>query len=94
MVIIIKLRMFETEILPLGNEAWDDYIEYVKYRANFNVEVDVRVNGAIGTIVTKWDLILFGKWIVLIMIKSFFYPINMHLSTFRLSFLRFYDDFI
>ena len=34
-------------------------IEYLKYRANLNFEVDFEVNGAIGTIVTKWDLILF-----------------------------------
>ena len=28
--------------------------EYLKCRANLNFEVDLRVNGAIGTIVTKW----------------------------------------
>ena len=34
--------------------------EYIECRANLNFEVDFGVNGAIGTIVTKWDLILFG----------------------------------
>ena len=28
--------------------------------ADLNFEVDFEVNDAIGTIVTKWDLILFG----------------------------------
>ena len=34
-------------------------IEYLKCRADLNIEVDFGVNSAIGTIVTKWDLILF-----------------------------------
>ena len=34
--------------------------EYLKCRADLNFEVDFGVNGAIGTIVTKWDLIVFG----------------------------------
>ena len=34
-------------------------IEYLKCRADLNFVVDFRVNGAIGTIMTKWDLILF-----------------------------------
>ena len=33
--------------------------EYLKCRADLNFEVDFGVNGAIGAIVTKWDLILF-----------------------------------
>ena len=32
-------------------------IEFLKCRADLNFEVDFGVNGAIGTIVTKWDLI-------------------------------------
>ena len=32
-------------------------IEYLECRADLNVEVDFGVNGVIGTIVTKWDLI-------------------------------------
>ena len=32
-------------------------IEYLKCRAHLNCEVDFGVNGTIGTIVTKWDLI-------------------------------------
>ena len=35
-------------------------IEYLMCRADVNFEVDFGVNGAIGTIVTKWDLIVFG----------------------------------
>ena len=35
-------------------------IEYLTCRANLHFEVDFGVNGAIGTIVTKWDLIVFG----------------------------------
>ena len=47
----------------MGNEAWDDYrLSKVQSRS----QVQVEVNGAIGTIVTMWDIILFGKWIVFI----------------------------
>ena len=35
-------------------------IEYLMCRSALNFEVDFGVNGAIGTIVTKWDLIVFG----------------------------------
>ena len=35
-------------------------IEYLMCRADLNFEVDFGVNGAIGTIVTNWDLIVFG----------------------------------
>ena len=35
-------------------------IEYLKCRADHNFKVDFGVNGAIGAIVTKWDLILVG----------------------------------
>ena len=35
-------------------------IEYLKRKADLNFEVDFGVKGAIGTIVTKWDLIVFG----------------------------------
>ena len=41
-------------------------IEYLKYRADLNFEVDFGVNDVIATIVTKWDLNLFGKWIIFI----------------------------
>ena len=34
--------------------------EYLMCRADLNVEVDFGVNRAIGAIVTKWDLIVFG----------------------------------
>ena len=33
--------------------------EYLKCRKDLNFDVDFRVNGVIGTIVTKWDVILF-----------------------------------
>ena len=32
----------------------------LKCRADLNFEVDFEVNGAFGTIVTKWDLNVFG----------------------------------
>ena len=32
-------------------------IEYLKYRADLNVEVNFKINGVIGTIATKWDVI-------------------------------------
>ena len=32
-------------------------IEYLKCRADLDFEVNFGLNGAIGTIVTKWDLI-------------------------------------
>ena len=35
-------------------------IEYLKCKADLNFEVDFGVNGAIGTIATKRDLLLFG----------------------------------
>ena len=41
-------------------------IKYLKCRTDLNFEVDFGVNGAIGSIVTKLDIILFGYWIVLI----------------------------
>ena len=34
-------------------------IEYLKCRKDPNFDVDFRVNGVIGTIVTKWDIISF-----------------------------------
>ena len=36
-------------------------IEYLKCRPDMKFEVDFRVKGVIGSIATKWDLILFGK---------------------------------
>ena len=39
-------------------------IEYLKCRADLSFQVKLRVNGAIRTITTKWDLNLFGKWII------------------------------
>ena len=47
-------------------------VEYLKYRADLNIEVDFRVNDAIGTIATKWDLISFEKLIVFIHITIIF----------------------
>ena len=40
--------------------------EYLMCRENLNFEVDFGIYGAIGTIVTKWDLIVFGYCIVFI----------------------------
>ena len=41
-------------------------IDYLMCKADLNFDVNFRVNGAIGTIVTKWDVILFGLWVVFI----------------------------
>ena len=41
-------------------------IEYLKCRKGLNFEVDFRVNDVIGTIVTKWNVILFEQWFVFI----------------------------
>ena len=41
-------------------------IEYLKSTADLNFKVNFRVHGAIDTIVTKWDAILLGKWIIFI----------------------------
>ena len=35
-------------------------IEYLKCRKDLNFEVDSTVNDAIGTIMTEWNVILFG----------------------------------
>ena len=35
-------------------------IEYLNVRIDLNFEVDLRVNDAIGTFSTKWDVTLFG----------------------------------
>ena len=35
-------------------------IEYLKWRKDLNFDVDFIVNGIIGMIVTKWDIISFG----------------------------------
>ena len=35
-------------------------IEFLQCRTDLNFEVDFGVNCTIGTIVTKWDLIVFG----------------------------------
>ena len=35
-------------------------IEYLKCRKDLNFEVDYRVNDVISTIVTEWNVILFG----------------------------------
>ena len=43
----------------MGNETGDDY-RISTVQKNLNFEVDFRVNGVIGTIVTKLDVILFG----------------------------------
>ena len=47
-------------------------IEYLKCRADLNIEVDFRVNDTIATIATKWDLIFFGKESFLLIMKLFF----------------------
>ena len=55
-VVIMVIRI--EQYFSAGNEARDDY-KYLMCRTDLNFEVDFGVNGAIGTIVTKWDLIVF-----------------------------------
>ena len=59
-------------------------IEYLQCRADFNFEVDCRVNGAIVKIVTKLYVILFGKWIIFTCINNtiLFFNSNMPLNRF------------
>ena len=56
----VVIMVIRNEHINAGNEAWDDF-EYLMCRADLKFKVDFRVNGAIGTIVTKWELIVFGK---------------------------------
>ena len=42
------------------------FIEYLECRARLNFEVYFGLNGAIGAIVAKWDLILFRQWIIFV----------------------------
>ena len=59
MVISIELKIFIQTVLEIEDKAWDDYrISKVQSRSQF--EVDFGVNDAIGTIVTKLYIILFG----------------------------------
>ena len=51
-------------------------IEYLKCKADLNIEVGFRVNGVIGTIATKWDLILSRKWIVFIHNNNYFLNVD------------------
>ena len=46
-------------MLARGMKRWLT-LEYLKCRVDLNFEVDFGVNGAIGTIVTKRKMILFG----------------------------------
>ena len=54
---VMKTVVFGLSHISAGNEAWDDYL---KCSADLYFEVDFVVNGTIGAVVTKWDLILFG----------------------------------
>ena len=49
-------------------------IGYLECREDLNFEVDFRVNGTIGTIVTKWDLIFLKNGPFLSIIIIFFNP--------------------
>ena len=40
---------------------WLDNYRISKVEADLNFKVDFGLNGAIGTVATEWDLILFGK---------------------------------
>ena len=52
-------------------------IEYLKCRKDLNFEVDFRVNDVIGTIVTEWNVILFGCFFSS-MIHNIFFCLNTH----------------
>ena len=51
-------------------------IEYLKCRKDLNFEVNFRVNDVIGTTVTKWNVILFGK--LFVFIHNIFFCLNTH----------------
>ena len=61
MVIKIEVRIFETDstYIAIGNEAWDDYIEYLKCRADFSFEVEFGVIGLVKSIAEANSLQLF-----------------------------------
>ena len=62
-------------------------IEYLMSRTDLNFKVHFRVNSAIGAIVTKWDMILTGKWILFINnAVIFLHPNNMPLILYLLCF--------
>ena len=70
-------------------------IEYLKCRADLNFDVDFGVNGAIGAIVTKWDLILFWLWIVFIYNKTIFFLIRfitLKIVHLKIDFLSIYSS--
>ena len=53
-------------------------IKYLKCKEDFNFKIDFGVNGVIGTMATKLELILFGKCIVFINYTvCIFNPTNM-----------------
>ena len=57
-------------------------IEYLKYREVLNFKVDFGVNGAIGTIVTKWDISFYsdnGSFSLIILFNTHDMPLNVTL---------------
>ena len=54
-----KSHDFFKKVMIFASPGWMT-IEYLKCRKDLNFDVDFRVNGVIGTIVNKWDVILFG----------------------------------
>ena len=74
-------------------------IEYLKSRKDLNFDVDFRVNGIIGTIVTKWDAILLGLWFVFIhniffLFKNASYASNLQVVRYLLDDVKIYPDAI
>ena len=49
-------------------------IEYVKCRADLNFKVNFGLNGIIGTVATWWDLVVFGKKVMVIDFFPKIYP--------------------
>ena len=52
-------------------------IDYLKCGADLNFKVDFKIINAICMIVTKWDVVLFEKWIVFIHNTFFSNPTNL-----------------
>ena len=71
-MVVVKSVMKTVDQMVISSISWEIMrgmtIEYLKCRGDLNFEADFRINGVIGTIVTKWDLMLFRLpvWLILI----------------------------
>ena len=75
-MVVVKSVMKTVVQMVISSISWEIMrgmtIKYLKCRADLNFEADFRVNGVISTIVTKWDLMLFGLPVWLILIYNIF----------------------